>query len=197
METQRVLCEWCWFNDTVTDWDTVALMGGERMTMGHWWNQLTGENRNTRRETCPSATLSTTNPMDWPGIECEPPLWGAGQEPPKPWPCFLCNIGNELSNFLLFVPYIYVICTVHLCYLYRTFMLFVPYIYAICTVHLCYLYRTFMLFVSYIYAICIVHLCYLYRTFMLFVPYIYAICTVYFLDYIKSCSYKCTLFIIC
>jgi hypothetical protein len=44
---------------------------------------------------------------------------------------------------MLFVPYIYVISTVHLCYLYRTFMLFVPYIYVICTVHLCYLYRTF------------------------------------------------------
>jgi hypothetical protein len=36
---------------------------------------------------------------------------------------------------MIFVPYIYVICTVHLCYLYRTFMLYVPYIYDICTVH--------------------------------------------------------------
>jgi hypothetical protein len=90
---------------------------------------------------------------------------------------------------LLFVPYIYVICTVHLYYLYRTFMLFVPYI--------CYLYRTFMLFVPYIYVICTVHLCYLYRIFMLFVPYIYVICTVHFLYYIKSCSDKCTSFIFC
>jgi hypothetical protein len=46
---------------------------------------------------------------------------------------------------------LYAICTVHLCYLYRTFMLSVPYIYAICTVHLCYFYRTFMLFVPYIF----------------------------------------------
>jgi hypothetical protein len=79
------------------------------------------------------------------------------------------------AQFMLFVPYIYVICTVHFCYLYRTFMLFVPYIYVICTVHLCYLYRTFMLSVPYIYVICTVHLCYLYRTFMLFVPYIFLI----------------------
>jgi hypothetical protein len=33
-------------------------------------------------------------------------------------------------------------------------------------------------------------LCYLYRTFMLSVPYI-------FVHYIKSCSHKCTLFIVC
>jgi hypothetical protein len=41
--------------------------------------KLTGENRRTRGETCPSATLSTTNPI-WtdPGIEPGPPRWKAG-----------------------------------------------------------------------------------------------------------------------
>jgi hypothetical protein len=55
----------------------------------------------------------------------------------------------------------------------------------------------FILFVPYIYVICTIHLCYLYRTFMLFVPCIYVICTLHFLDYLKSRSNKCTLFIIC
>jgi hypothetical protein len=100
-------------------------------------------------------------------------------------------------TFVIFVPYIYAICTIHLWYLYRTFMIFVPYIYDICTLHLWYLYLTFMIFVPYIYDICTAHLWYLHLTFMIFVPHIYAICTVHFLDYIKSCSDKCTPFIIC
>jgi hypothetical protein len=35
---------------------------------------------------------------------------------------------DVIVDFMLFVPYIYVIYTIHLCYLCRTFMLFVPYI---------------------------------------------------------------------
>ena len=48
--------------------------------------KLTGENRSTRGKTCPSATLSTTNPT-WtdPGIEPGPPRWEAGDYPPEPW----------------------------------------------------------------------------------------------------------------
>ena len=32
------------------------------MTMEHWWNDTDTRNRSTRRETCLSAALSTTNP---------------------------------------------------------------------------------------------------------------------------------------
>jgi hypothetical protein len=32
------------------------------MNMEQWWNDIDRENRRTRRKTCPSATLSTTNP---------------------------------------------------------------------------------------------------------------------------------------
>jgi DNA-binding protein H-NS len=41
--------------------------------------KFTGENRSTRGKTCPSSTLSTTNPT-WtgPGIEPGPPQWVAG-----------------------------------------------------------------------------------------------------------------------
>jgi hypothetical protein len=41
--------------------------------------KLTGENRSTRGKTCPSATLSTTNPT-W-----TDPGWEAGDKPPEPW----------------------------------------------------------------------------------------------------------------
>jgi hypothetical protein len=40
--------------------------------------KLTGENRSTLGKTCPSATLSTTNPTWTPGIEPGPPRWEAG-----------------------------------------------------------------------------------------------------------------------
>jgi hypothetical protein len=32
------------------------------LVMEHRWNEIEGENRRTRGKTCPSATLSTTNP---------------------------------------------------------------------------------------------------------------------------------------
>jgi hypothetical protein len=32
-----------------------------KMSMEHWWSETDGGNRSTQRETCSSATLSTTN----------------------------------------------------------------------------------------------------------------------------------------
>jgi hypothetical protein len=47
--------------------------------------KLTGENRSTRRKTCPSATLSTTNPT-WTDPGSNLGLRGeAGDWPPEPW----------------------------------------------------------------------------------------------------------------
>jgi hypothetical protein len=40
-----------------------------------WRNDMTGENRRTRRNTCPSATLSTTNPT-WIDLGTNPGLRG-------------------------------------------------------------------------------------------------------------------------
>lgn len=37
------------------------------MNMEYCWNDTDGGNRRTRRETCPGAILSTTNPM-WTGL---------------------------------------------------------------------------------------------------------------------------------
>jgi hypothetical protein len=43
--------------------------------MEHQWKETDGENRSTRRKTCPSATLSTTNPT-WTGPGSNPGLRG-------------------------------------------------------------------------------------------------------------------------
>jgi hypothetical protein len=43
--------------------------------MEHWCNEIDKENRSTRGTTCPSATLSTTNPT-WTDPECNPGLRG-------------------------------------------------------------------------------------------------------------------------
>lgn len=51
-------CKWRWA------WS----IGGMKLAGGNW---------STQRKTCPVATLSTTNIMEWPGIQCRCPLWEA------------------------------------------------------------------------------------------------------------------------
>jgi hypothetical protein len=53
-----------------------------QMLIEQWWNDADGENRRTRRETYPSATLSTTNPT-WSDAGANPrhSMWGAGANP--------------------------------------------------------------------------------------------------------------------
>jgi hypothetical protein len=45
------------------------------MSMEHWWTILTGENRNTRRKTCPRVTFSTKS-FTWTGLGLNPGLQG-------------------------------------------------------------------------------------------------------------------------
>jgi hypothetical protein len=71
---------------------------------------LTGENRLALRKTCPSTTLSTTNPT-WaaltanPGLRGEKPpvLWhGPTYDfPPWPWTCLKCNNASAFYSEVL------------------------------------------------------------------------------------------------
>jgi hypothetical protein len=65
--------------------------------MEHRWNEINRGKPTTRRKTCPSATLSTTNlTWTWPGIEPGPPWWEAGDPPPEPWHgLFFCPMSQQ------------------------------------------------------------------------------------------------------
>jgi len=69
------------FNDTVRHRDC---MGCRRMKE-YWAQTLTGENRSSGREICPSATLSNKFDVDSPAIEPRSPLWGAGDWQLEQW----------------------------------------------------------------------------------------------------------------
>jgi hypothetical protein len=66
---------------------------------------LTGENRTTRRETCPSASLSTTNPT-WidpvanPGLRGKRPATNDLSHGTALWPCYMQTDGNGFSKAL-------------------------------------------------------------------------------------------------
>jgi len=47
--------------------------------------KLTGENWSTQTKTCLIATLSTSDFMEWPGIQCRCPLWEASNYISWPW----------------------------------------------------------------------------------------------------------------
>ena len=75
-------CKWRWV------WST----GGMK---------LAGENWHTQRITCPIATLSTTNIMEWPGIQCRCPLWEASNYISQPWRTwfeFLLHVNIQLIS---------------------------------------------------------------------------------------------------
>jgi hypothetical protein len=56
------------FNDAVNFPGYIAFVLDERMNMEHWWNDTDGgKTEISRKENCPSATLSTINPI-WTGM---------------------------------------------------------------------------------------------------------------------------------
>jgi hypothetical protein len=94
--------------------------------------KLTGENRSTRRKTCPSATLSTTNPT-WTDPGSNPDLRGErpatnrlshGTAISSVHTCFLFSLGLCLIACLLELLLICIISSLPLCNLLPNFFFF-------------------------------------------------------------------------
>jgi hypothetical protein len=74
LRTHRSLKAYC-----ATPWWRWAVFYQVLQLMEHRWIEIDRGKPTTRRKTCPSAPLSTTNPSwTWPGIEPGPPRWEAG-----------------------------------------------------------------------------------------------------------------------